>query len=79
MKPENRDQLDKIFRAVFELGSGQDVSRLRQIDTPAWDSLAHVTLVMGIESELGITLDAADQLRMTSYATTALLLEERGL
>jgi acyl carrier protein len=47
--------------------------------TSSWDSLAHVALVTAIESEFRVSLDAADQLQMTSYTATALLLEERGL
>jgi acyl carrier protein len=72
------DRLQDVFRAVFELPEGSDPTKLRQIDTPRWDSLAHVSLVTAIESEFGVTLDAADQLRMTSYAATALLLEEKS-
>ncbi|MBA3557890.1 MAG: acyl carrier protein [Gemmatimonadaceae bacterium] len=49
------------------------------MNEPNWDSLAHVSLVAAIESEFGITLDAADELRMTSFQATQLLLEEKGL
>ncbi|MGI9076626.1 MAG: hypothetical protein ACR2G6_04725 [Gemmatimonadaceae bacterium] len=73
------DKLKDIFRAVFELAPTTDVTRVRQISERNWDSLAHVSLVAAIESEFGITLDAADQLRTTSYQATQLLLEEKGL
>ena len=79
MKPQTADRLQDIFRAVFEFPAGADMIGLRQMNTPAWDSLAHVALVTAIESEFGVSLDAADQLQMTSYTTTALLLEDRGL
>jgi len=79
MDAQRTARLQEIFRAVFELAPDADVSRLRQINAPTWDSLAHVSLVTGIESEFGVSLDAGDQLRMTSYSATALLLEERGL
>jgi acyl carrier protein len=79
MNAKTTDTLQEIFRAVFELPAGANVASVRQLNTPAWDSVAHVSLVTAIESELDITLDAGDQLRMTSYAATALLLEERGL
>ena len=52
---------------------------LDQTNSPRWDSLDHVSLVTAIESEFGLSLDAADQLRMTSYAATTILLEEKGL
>jgi acyl carrier protein len=79
MNAQTTDQLQDIFRAVFDLPASADVSGLRQMHTSAWDSLAHVALVTAIESEFGVSLDAADQLQMTSYTATALLLEERGL
>ncbi len=72
-------KLLEIFRAVFDLPPAADVTRIRQINEPKWDSLATVSLVAAIESEFGLTIDAADALRMTSYQATALLLEERGL
>ena len=79
MNTQTSDRLQDIFRAVFELSGYADVTNLDQTNSPRWDSLDHVSLVTAIESEFGLSLDAADQLRMTSYAATALLLEERGL
>jgi acyl carrier protein len=77
MNAQTADRLQDIFRAVFEMPGSTEVTSLRQMNTPNWDSLAHVSLVTAIESEFGVSLDAADQLRMTSYAATALLLEEK--
>lgn len=79
MNAQSAERLQDIFRAVFELPPGSVVTGVRQLSTPGWDSLAHVGLVTAIESEFGLTLDGADQLQMTSYATTFLLLEGRGL
>lgn len=79
MTAQNAERLQDIFRAVFEMPQGVEASGVRQLNTPQWDSLAHVTLVTAIESEFGISLEATDQLRMTSYTATALLLEEKGL
>ncbi|MBC7790930.1 MAG: acyl carrier protein [Anaerolineae bacterium] len=56
-----------------------NVTGISQTSQQSWDSLAHVLLVAAIESEFGITLDAADQLRMPSFEATQLLLEEKGL
>ena len=75
--PTAADRLQEVFRAVFEMPERADVKHLRQLNTPTWDSLAHVSLVTAIESEFGVTLEATDQLRMTSYAATAALLAEK--
>lgn len=79
MTAESTAKLQEIFRAVFELPATADVTRVRQINEPKWDSLAHVSLVAAIESEFDLTIDTADALRMTSYPATQLMLEERGL
>ncbi len=79
MKTQTSDRLQDIFRAVFELSEVVDVTNLDQTNSPRWDSLDHVSLAAAIESEFAVSLDAADQLRMSSYAATALLLEEKGL
>lgn len=71
-------RLQAIFRAVFEIPDGTDVTALRQLHTPKWDSLAHVSLVAALESEFGVSLDAGDQMRMTSYAATEALLQEKA-
>jgi len=73
------DKLREIFRAVFELIPGTDVTRVRQINEPKWDSLAHISLITAVESEFGVTLDAMDAMGMTSYQAMQLLLEEKGL
>lgn len=78
MDVKNVDRLQEIFRAVFALPADADVTGLRQMSLPAWDSLAHVSLVTAIESEFDVSLDVVDQLRLTSFNATLLLLEERG-
>jgi len=79
MNVDNSKKLQDVFRAVFQLPNSSDVKDLEQAATPVWDSLGHVSLVAAIESEFGISLEAADQMRMTSYAETAALLREKGL
>jgi acyl carrier protein len=78
MTPASTTKLQDIFRAVFELPDQADVTVLQQAGSEKWDSLIHVSLVAAIESEFGVTLDAADQLYMTSYEATRLLLGEKG-
>lgn len=79
MNVQTAGRLQEIFRAVFELPAKYDVTTLDQTNSPRWDSLDHVSLVTAIESEFGVSLDAADQLRMTSYVHATQLLEEKGL
>jgi acyl carrier protein len=78
MQPDAEQKLQEIFRAIFGYQSPHDVTGLRQISEPKWDSLAHVSLVMAVESEFGLTIEASDQLALTSYAAVRLFLDEAG-
>ena len=74
--PDTDGRLQAIFRGVFNLLDSADVSRCRQVSTPEWDSMAHVSLVAAIESEFSVSIDAADSITLTSYEATRLYLEE---
>lgn len=78
MTNESQEKLRAIFIAVFELPPGAGVAGLRAGLTPAWDSLATVSLVAAIESEFGVSLGADEMLRVTSYEETVKLLQELG-
>jgi acyl carrier protein len=71
-------KLRELFRAALELPHDTDVTEARQPSVAGWDSLAHVSLMLAIESEFGILIDAADQIRLTSYSAIRGYLEERG-
>jgi acyl carrier protein len=78
MNTQTSERLQDIFRAVFGLPESIDVVNLDQSNSPRWDSLDHVSLVAAIESEFGVSLDASDQFRMSSYAAIANLIEEKA-
>lgn len=69
-------RLQEIFRGVLNLAPGVDVTGCAQANTPAWDSMAHVTLMAAIEGEFGIEIDAGDSLSLTSYDSTRQYLAE---
>jgi acyl carrier protein len=72
-------RLEEIFRYVFKLPQDADVTGVEQGAVPEWDSLAHVSLVMALESEFGIQIDAGDSLDLTSFDAVTRYLQERGL
>jgi acyl carrier protein len=78
MTQENERKLAEVFRAVLSLGPDSDVSGVRQLSTPGWDSLAHVSLVAAIESEFGVSIDIADSMALTSFRAATLYLKEQG-
>lgn len=71
-------RLQEIVRVVLKLSADADVTNAEQERIASWDSLAHVTLMLAIESEFGIAIDLADQLELTSYPAIRLYLEEHG-
>jgi acyl carrier protein len=74
-----KNKLVEIFRVVLEIEDPSDIENVRRLDHSRWDSLAHISLVVAIESEFGLQLSIADMDRMTSFAATRLMLEEKGL
>jgi acyl carrier protein len=75
----NEEKLREIFRTVLDVNADFDVQSVRRVAESRWDSLAHTSMVAAIESEFGLRLEIADMDRMTSYAATRMLLEEKGL
>lgn len=78
MSAEGEAKLSEIFRSVLQLPSDADVSRARQLSIETWDSLAHVSLMLAIEGEFGVSIDIADQIALTSFPAIRLYLGERG-
>tara|TARA_R110000868_G_scaffold40560_1_gene139852 strand:+ start:4109 stop:4330 length:222 start_codon:yes stop_codon:yes gene_type:complete len=70
--------LKEVFLIVLDLPEDVDFQSLRRINNDKWDSLATVSLVAAIESELDLQLDTQQQERLTSYQATTLLLDELG-
>ena len=79
MTPENETKLQEIVRAILQLPPGTDVGRARQLSYASWDSLAHVSLMLAIESEFGVSIEIADQIALTSVPSIRLYLEDHGV
>ena len=72
-------KLEDVFRAILRIPQGVDVTTLSQGDVPEWDSLAHVSLILALEGEFGVEIDAVDAADLTSFDATAQYLEGHGL
>lgn len=77
MTEDAEAKLQAVFRAALELPPHANVTRAGQREVASWDSLAHAMLMLAIESEFGVAIDAADQIRLTSYPSIRDYLEER--
>jgi acyl carrier protein len=72
-------KLDEIVGSILQLPPGADISRARQLSVETWDSLAHVSIMLALESEFGVSIDIADQISLTSMPAIRLYLEEYGV
>ena len=71
-------RLEEIFRYVFKLPQDADVTGVVQHEVPDWDSLAHVSLILALESEFNIQIDPVDSMELTSFESVARYLQEHG-
>lgn len=61
-------RIRQLLQDVLQLEPGFVSSELAYNDTPGWDSVAHMTLVAGLEHEFGIVLSADEILAMNNFA-----------
>jgi acyl carrier protein len=72
-------KLVEIFRVVLDVDDDFDVLSLRRLDEPRWDSLAHISLVVGIEAEFGIKFSISDINQINSFRAALLLVEAKAV
>jgi len=65
--------------SVFDLPADRYTPALSQDDVENWDSLAHVTLILSLESAFGVQFDPEEAQTLTSVKLIRLTLEERGV
>jgi acyl carrier protein len=63
MSQENADQqlskdLRSLFAEVFKVDSSQIDSQAQLGEWPAWDSMAHMDLMVALESRFGVAINA---------------------
>jgi acyl carrier protein len=57
---ELRDEVQKVFRAVFDDDQLVLVDNMTADDVPGWDSLGHLNLVIALEKHFGIRFATAE-------------------
>jgi acyl carrier protein len=61
------EKLQQVFASALQIDPSLVVDTLRYAETPAWDSVAHMSLVAAIEEAFGIMIDAEDVIDMNSF------------
>ena len=69
-------RLARAFKAGLSLPADTDCSHLEFAKTQAWDSIAHLQLIVALESEFDIMVDTQDMLAMSSYAKARAIVQK---
>jgi len=73
MSPEH------LVAKVFGLHPGHVTDTTSNQNTPEWDSLGHVTLIMEFERHYGVSFSTEEVLLLTSVEVLKRALAERGI
>lgn len=73
------EKLRAIFTSTLGIQAGAVVDEMSMDNTPAWDSVAHLNLVLSIEQEFGLQFSPEDFMRMQSLGAIKSMLVERGV
>lgn len=77
-RDEIRDRLNRVFQEVFDDDAIQIFEAMTAKDIEEWDSLMHITLVVAIETEFALRLNAAEVGELENVGRMMDLLEERA-
>lgn len=70
------EQLNEVFRDVFDDDSITVDETTTAADIDGWDSLMHITLISAVEDEFDITFNMKDVVKMKNVGDMADLIEE---
>jgi len=63
-----KDRLNRVFQEVFDDDSIQIFDEMNSDDIEEWDSLIHITLVVSVEKEFCIELNASEVGKLENVA-----------
>ncbi len=63
-----KEKIDSVFVDVIGVNPETDSDKLIYNEIDGWDSVAHMTLVAGLEDAFDCMLDMDDILEMSSYS-----------
>jgi acyl carrier protein len=69
---------EEVLAKVFGVPARELADTTSNRTLAAWDSLAHMTLIVELESTYGLSLSADDALKMNDLATIKRVLRDRG-
>ena len=70
---------ESVVARVFGVPRHSVTDQTSNTTLEAWDSLNHVTLIMELESEYGVSFSAEETLTMTNVGTIKQVLQTHGV
>ena len=71
---EVRNRLNTVFQDVFDDPSIEVRDDMTAEDIEDWDSVAHITLILSVEKEFGLRLNAAEIGKLSNVGAMIALL-----
>jgi acyl carrier protein len=71
--------LKQVFVDTLGLSADVDVEKLKYRSIPEWDSIAHMQLVMEIETAFGVMLPTDDVIALSSFEKAKEILGKHGV
>ncbi len=79
MTSDQIQQLHSIIAAILSMPAAEVTDDLSPDTRPEWDSVTHLSLVMGVEEGFDVSFTPEETMDMTSVRLIRLLLEEKGV
>lgn len=76
---ETLDRLKAAFTSALELSADADHAVLAYRETPTWDSVAHMQLVVAIENTFDVMLETEEVLGLSSFTESMVILRKHGV
>jgi acyl carrier protein len=77
-RSEIKTRLNKVFREVFDDDAIEIFDEMTAKDIPEWDSLMHIILVVAVEKEFAVRLNAAQVGQLKDVGAMLDLLEKHN-
>lgn len=76
MNAEYEVKLFEVFKSTLSLSDNIDKTELQYNVTQGWDSIAHMSIVAGLEEAFECMLDTDDILDMSSYSEAVRIMDK---
>ena len=74
---EHFDRLQNLMAGFFQVPESEITPRTKQDDLGTWDSLQHLSLMLALEQEFGVSLEVEDLSELTSVPSILKYLASR--